>query len=192
MTGTPATGSDVRARAGDAGLDDLEPLDASGGSTDEAAADRPLPPRARRSPTRVRTTRRLVFAGVVIVGAIGFLLYKGLTSAVVYFKTTNEAVAARAQLGTSTFQLEGVVANGSVHQLGGGRVAFVVTGGNDKINVVNSGAPPQLFRAGIPVVVVGHFTGTGDNFVSDQILVKHSNEYIAAHPDRVTVPTTTP
>jgi hypothetical protein len=33
--------------------------------------------------------------------------------------------------------------------------------------------------------VVGHFVGTTDRFASDQILVKHSNSYIAAHPNRV-------
>jgi cytochrome c-type biogenesis protein CcmE len=161
----------------------------------DAAALFPEPAPALQRPRQrhpVRTKRRLAFAGIVVAGAIGFLLYKGLTSAVVYFKTANEAVAERAQLGNSTFQLEGVVVSGSVHQMSGGRVAFVVAGGGASIPVVNTGDPPQLFRAGIPVVVVGHFVGSGTSFVSDQILVKHSNEYIAAHPDRVTVPSTTP
>lgn len=166
-------------------LDDAESPDA--GADEPTPAGPPASPRLRpRSP--VRTRRRLALAAVVIAGAAGFLLYKGLTSAVVYFKTADEAVADRAQLGDTTFQLEGVVAAGSVHQLGGGRVAFVVTSGGARVPVVNSGEPPQLFRAGIPVVVVGHFVGTSDRFVSDQILVKHSNEYIAAHPGRVTVP----
>ena len=186
---------DAAIGAAGAELDDPEPLEARTGSGEPAApaaAAAGMPGAARRSPARVRTTRRLALAAVVIAAAIGFLLYKGLTSAVVYFKTASEAVADRAQLGTSTFQLEGVVAKGSVHQLGGGRVAFMLTGGSARIDVVNTGAPPQLFRAGVPVVVVGHFTGTGNDFASDEILVKHSNEYIAAHPDRVTVPTTTP
>jgi cytochrome c-type biogenesis protein CcmE len=126
--------------------------------------------------------------GIVLLAAIGFVLYKGLTSALVYFKTANEAVADRAQLGNSTFQLEGIVVRGSVRQLGGGRVAFTVEGGGASVPVVNTGEPPQLFRAGIPVVVVGHFVGTSNEFASDQILVKHSNQYIAAHPGRVTVP----
>jgi len=51
--------------------------------------------------------------------------------------------------------------------------------------VTNTGSPPQLFQPGIPVIVVGHFVGASDRFVSDQILVKHSNSYIAAHPNRV-------
>jgi cytochrome c-type biogenesis protein CcmE len=168
-------------------LDDFESPDAAGDAAPQPAPHHPRP--RQRHP--VRTKRRLAFAGIVIAGAIGFLLYKGLTSAVVYFKTANEAVAARSQLGDSTFQLEGVVVSGTVRQLSGGRVAFTVTGGGASIPVVNTGDPPQLFRAGIPVVVVGHFSGTSNLFVSDQILVKHSNQYIAEYPSRVTVPPTT-
>jgi cytochrome c-type biogenesis protein CcmE len=125
---------------------------------------------------------------VVLLAAIGFLLYKGLTSALVYFKTANEAIAARSQLGDSTFQLEGVVLKGTVRQLGGGRVAFTVAEGGAEIPVVNDGEPPELFGPGIAVVVVGHFVGSTNDFASDQVLVKHSQQYIAAHPTRVTVP----
>jgi cytochrome c-type biogenesis protein CcmE len=146
------------------------------------------PGRAPRPWARPRTSRRLAAVGVVLLAAIGFLLYKGLTSALVYFKTANEAIADRAQLGNSTFQLEGVVLKGTVKQLGGGRVGFTVAAGGAAIPVVNDGEPPQLFRAGIAVVVVGHFVGSSNDFASDQVLVKHSQQYIAAHPSRVTVP----
>jgi cytochrome c-type biogenesis protein CcmE len=54
--------------------------------------------------------------------------------------------------------------------------------------VANTGSPPQLFQANIAVVVVGHFTSdVSHNFVSHQILVKHSENYCAAHPGRVKV-----
>jgi cytochrome c-type biogenesis protein CcmE len=66
-----------------------------------------------------------------------------------------------------------------------------MTSGSTKVPVVNTGSPPQLFGANIPVIAVGHFNGTsltGLSFVSNQILVKHSSNYIAAHPGRVTAP----
>ena len=54
--------------------------------------------------------------------------------------------------------------------------------------VTNTGSPPQLFQANIAVVVVGHFThDVSHTFVSHQILVKHSENYCAAHPGRVKV-----
>jgi len=140
------------------------------------------------SPEQRRQRRRLGVVGAVIVAALGFLIFKGLTTAIVFFKTANEAVAQRATLGDGTFQLEGTVVPGTVHLFrtdSGATVAFAVESSGVKVDVVNTGSPPQLFQPGIPVVVVGHFVGATDQFASDQILVKHSNSYIQAHPARV-------
>lgn len=123
--------------------------------------------------------------GVILAAAVGFLLYKGLTSAVVYFKTADEAVASRGSLGNSTFQLEGTVVPCSVRKIGPDAYDFTVASGRARVPVENAGVPPQLFRANDAVVLVGHFVGAGNLFSSNQILVKHSNSYVAAHPDRV-------
>ncbi len=101
----------------------------------------------------------------MIVAAIGFLIFKGLTSAIVFFKTANEAVAQRATLGNSTFQIEGMVLPGTVRTVrdgSGTTVAFVVESSGVKVAVTNTGSPPQLFQPGIPVIVVGHFVGATD------------------------------
>jgi cytochrome c-type biogenesis protein CcmE len=128
---------------------------------------------------------RYAVVGMVLVGAFAFLLAKGLGSALNFYLPADQAVAQRATLGSQTFNLEGVVERGSVHATGRG-VDFVVTSGSAHLEVDNSGSPPQLFQPGIPVIAVGHFSGPV--FVSDQILVKHSSTYIAAHPGRVTAP----
>lgn len=113
-------------------------------------------------------------------------MFKGLTTSLNYFETVNQAVAARASLGNRTFHLEGVVVPGTVHQTPQG-ADFVVASDGVSLHVVNVGSPPQLFKPGVPVVVVGHFSGAG--FSSNQIMVKHSASYIAAHPNRVKAPT---
>jgi cytochrome c-type biogenesis protein CcmE len=149
---------------------------------------RPKPVAKALSAEQRRQRGRLAVVGVVIVAAIGFLVFKGITSAVVFFKTANEAVAQRATLGNSTFQLEGTVVPGTVRTIASRNattVAFVIESSGVKVVVNNTGSPPQLFQSGIPVIVVGHFVGATDDFASDQILVKHSNSYIAAHPNRV-------
>ena len=166
--------------------DGFEDESASGEAGTALSAPRRIP--RILSPEQRRQRRRLEVAGVVIVAAIGFLVFKGLTSAIVFFKTANEAVAQRATLGNSTFQLEGMVLPGTVHLIresSGTTVGFVVESSGVKVAVTNTGSPPQLFQPGIPVIVVGHFVGASDRFASDQILVKHSNSYIAAHPNRV-------
>ncbi len=165
-----------------AGEDEVSSGDAGSAPAAPGRVPRPLSAEQRRQ------RRRLAVVGVVIVAAIGILVFKGITSAIVFFKTANEAVAQRAALGNSTFQLEGIVVPGTVHDISkqtGTSVAFVVESSGVKVAVTNIGSPPQLFQPGIPVIVVGHFVGSTDRFASDQILVKHSNSYIAAHPNRV-------
>jgi cytochrome c-type biogenesis protein CcmE len=128
---------------------------------------------------------RYTVVGLVLVGSLAFILAKGLGSALNFYLTANQAVAERATLGGQTINLEGVVEPGSVHYTAKG-ADFVVTSGPTKVQVDNTGSPPQLFGPDIPVIAVGHFSGNA--FVSDQILVKHSSTYIAAHPGRVTAP----
>jgi len=145
------------------------------------------PPTPHGAATTERTSHRLRYAvvGIVLVGSLAFLLAKGLSSALNFYLPADQALAQRATLGSQTFNLEGVVKPGSVHDIRGG-VDFVVTAGSASVQVDNSTSPPQLFQNNIPVIAVGHFSGT--TFVSDQILVKHSSTYIAAHPGRVTAP----
>jgi cytochrome c-type biogenesis protein CcmE len=148
--------------------------------------EHPEPPSSEAPPERQRGHRlRYVVVGLVLVGALVFLLAKGIGSALNFYVTADQAVAQRATLGSKTLNVEGLVEPGSIHATPQG-VDFVVTSGSTSLQVDNTGSPPQLFAANIPVIAVGHFSG--DAFVSDQILVKHSANYIAAHPGRVTAP----
>ena len=124
--------------------------------------------------------------GLVLVGALVFLVVKGLSSALNFYLPADQAMAQRATLGTPDLQSRG-----------GGRAGldpFDPERGGLRGHLgidparrwCNTGSPPQLFQPDIPVIAVGHFSGT--TFVSDQILVKHSSNYIAAHPGRVTAP----
>jgi cytochrome c-type biogenesis protein CcmE len=68
----------------------------------------------------------------------------------------------------------------------GADVAFAIASKGVQVPVVNHGSPPQLFQSNVPVVLQGHFAG--QQFLSDQIMVKHSAVYIGQHPGRVTAP----
>ncbi|HWD24249.1 MAG TPA: cytochrome c maturation protein CcmE [Acidimicrobiales bacterium] len=163
--------------------DDFESPDAATPADLDAP---PMPPLRSGSPRARRSRRRVYVAGAIVLVAIGFLIFKGVTSAFVYFKTAEQAVADRSSLGNSTFQIEGTVVAGSRHGTADPSVfSFDISSGKTRVHVDNTGAPPQLFAPGIPVVLVGHFEGGSDRFASDQILVKHSNQYKAAHPNRV-------
>jgi cytochrome c-type biogenesis protein CcmE len=145
------------------------------------APDGPPAPVRRRPRHRLRLL--LVFA--VLAGAVVFLLVEGLGSSLDYFDTVHQALAKKSTLGTTTFRLEGTVVPGTIHETRLG-TNFSVSGSGQTVAVENRGSPPQLFQPDIPVVVVGHFASGGSYvFVSNQIMVKHSASYVAAHPDRV-------
>lgn len=144
--------------------------------------DQPAPPAPRRR-AAIGGRRRLV-AGLVIAGALGFLLLRAVGDATVYFKTADEAVAERESLGTKRFRLEGLVVPGTVED-GTEEVDFTIRGQQGAtVEVVHQGDVPELFQPDIPVVLEGRFQG--QTFVSDRILVKHTNEYKAENPERVT------
>ena len=145
------------------------------------------PPSARAATTPRVTSHRLRYAtvGVVLIGAFAFLLVKGLSSAINFYLPVDQALHQRSTLGTQTFNLEGLVEPGSIQSTTQG-VDFTLTAGGDSVRVVNTGSPPQLFQKNIPVIAVGHLSG--GTFLSNQILVKHSANYIAANPGRVTAP----
>ena len=134
---------------------------------------------------RARNRRFRVWVPIfVVLAALGFLIFKGIGNSLVYFRTVDEALTMRSTLGTETFRLEGVVQPGSVQTNSQGGVDFQLVGQDGKtISVVDTANPPELFQPNLPVVLVGHFSSTV--FLSDQIMVKHSANYIAAHPDRV-------
>lgn len=131
----------------------------------------------------IDTRRRLWLAGIVVLAALGFLVFQGLGNATLYFRTADEAVAQREQLGDRRFRIEGDVVDGSVRQVGND-VSFTLTKNDVRVPVQHKGDPPELFRPGIPVVLEGRFQG--DHFSSDRILVKHSETYVAENPERVT------
>jgi cytochrome c-type biogenesis protein CcmE len=121
--------------------------------------------------------KRTTIAIAVILLALGFLVFQGLGNATVYFKTVDEAVAQKRQLGHDRFRIEGTV----VDEPKDGR--FTIKGMTNSAAIVHSGDIPQLLQVGIPVVLEGRWDG--DHFASDRVMVKHTSEYREKNPDRV-------
>lgn len=135
----------------------------------------PARPRVRRSSA---SRRQRVVAVLVILGALGFLAVRGLANALDYYLTAKQAVAQRAQLGDKDFRMQGTVMPG-VRQVGT-ELDFSITSEHVDVKIISTGAPPQLFKVGLPVVLEGHWDG--DTFMSDQIMVQHGSNYVEAKP----------
>jgi cytochrome c-type biogenesis protein CcmE len=143
----------------------------------------PAPPVLRRRSRLLASRRRQVVAAVIVVGAIGFVVVKGLTNATSYFLYTNQAVAQRASLGTKPFRIEGTVEH-NVRRVGT-ETDFTIYSHGVAVPVVSSGSPSGLFKPGIPVVLAGHWAASGPTYESSQIMVKHTANYVEAHPSRL-------
>jgi len=147
--------------------------------------DEDLPPLVTSRRPRQAKRGRIIVSSVVALAAIGFLVSKGLGSATVYFKTADEAVAERQALGTRRFRIEGSVQSGTISQ-DAGRLLFRILGERGAVvQVIHTGGQPTgLFKESIPVVLEGHWAGQGPEYLSDKIIVKHSETYRAANPGR--------
>ena len=161
----------------------IDPDESPDAATPDDVPPRPVlrsgPPRQRRS------KKRLYLAGAVVVIAIGFLIYKGVTSAFVYFKTADQAIADRASSATRPSTSKGPSSRARSTGVPGRRLVRDLLPNKTTVTVDNTAVPPDLFQAGVPVVLVGHFIGLSETFASEQILVKHSNQYKAQYPSRV-------
>jgi cytochrome c-type biogenesis protein CcmE len=134
----------------------------------------------------VRGRGRFLVVCLLLVAAVGLLLYKGLLSSLDYFDTVDQALAHRAQIGDSVIRLEGVVDCGTVVSSPTGTWFSISGVDGRRVQVRNAGSPPDLFAPNIPVVVVGRFAASSSIvFDSNQIMVKHSDNYAAKHPGRV-------
>ena len=124
--------------------------------------------------------RAWIVVGVALVlGAFGYLLYGGLDQNIVYFLTPQELLAKGTKGQDVPVRLGGQVVPGSVAWNADALdLRFRVTDGAKEVPVHSKGAPPQMFRDGMGVVVEGRYRRDGV-FESTNLMVKHSNEYRA-------------
>jgi cytochrome c-type biogenesis protein CcmE len=121
----------------------------------------------------------LVLTLVVILSGFGYLLYGGIDNNIVYFLTPHELLAKGARGFDVPLRLGGQVVPGSVQWNAATLdLRFRVTDGTGEVSVKSRGAPPQMFRDGMGVVVEGKYRREGI-FESSNLMVKHSNEYRA-------------
>jgi cytochrome c-type biogenesis protein CcmE len=134
--------------------------------------------------TRRRRSPWAYGALVAVLLGLGVVVYQGLTSASLYFYNADEAVEQRTDLGDKRFRLQGTVLGESITPTDDG-VDFTVAFNSVRVDVHHDGDPPELFQAGIPVVLEGRWAETGDVFASDTIRVKHSEQYEADNGERL-------
>lgn len=128
-----------------------------------------------------QTTRRILALGALAISAtvLFYLSTSTMGEDLVYYWSPTEITDRGDSAYNATVRLGGMVEPGSVDwEPDSQRLAFRVTDGAHSVAVEGKGAPPQMFREGIGVVVEGKLSRDGV-FRTNTVMVKHSNEYKA-------------
>ena len=127
----------------------------------------------------MRHRAKFIVGGLVIAGALGYMIYAGVTQSAVYFVTPAELRAAAVP--GKAYRLGGMVVPGSLKwEARALDLSFTLSDGAATVPVRHKGTPPDLFGEGRGAVVEGSWTDQG-YFKATLIMAKHSEEYQAPH-----------
>ena len=120
---------------------------------------------------------RLVFLALILASVIltVFLVLQSLKENVVYFQSPSE-IKSLIELNKKKIRVGGMVKEQSVF-IKSNEVNFIITEFKNEINVVYSGAVPNLFAEGKGVVAEG-FLKDKNYFSATKILAKHDENYM--------------
>ena len=120
---------------------------------------------------------RFVFLALILASVIltVFLVLQSLKENVVYFQSPSE-IKSLIELNKKKIRVGGMVKEQSV-LINSDEVNFIITDFKNEINVVYSGAVPNLFAEGKGVVAEG-FLRDKNYFTATKILAKHDENYM--------------
>jgi cytochrome c-type biogenesis protein CcmE len=122
---------------------------------------------------------KFVIGGLVILAALGYMIWAGVTQSAVYFVTPSELTAS--PVAGKAYRLGGLVTPGSLKwEPKTLDLTFTMSDGRATVPVRHKGAAPDLFGEGRGAVVEGQWTAEG-YFKASLIMAKHSEEYKAPH-----------
>ena len=120
---------------------------------------------------------RIIFLVLILASVIltVFLVLQSLKENVVYFQSPSE-IKSLIELNKKKIRVGGMVKEQSVF-INSDKVNFIITDFKNEINVVYSGAVPNLFAEGKGVVAEG-FLKDKNYFTATKILAKHDENYM--------------
>jgi cytochrome c-type biogenesis protein CcmE len=120
---------------------------------------------------------RFVFLALILASVIltVFLVLQSLKENVVYFQSPSE-IKSLIELNKKKIRVGGMVKEQSIF-IDSDKVNFVITDFKNEINIVYTGAVPNLFAEGKGVVAEG-FLKDKNYFTATKILAKHDENYM--------------
>ena len=120
---------------------------------------------------------RFIFLALILASVIltVFLILQSLRNNIIYFKSPSE-IKFLIELSKKKIRVGGMVKEQSV-SINSNEVNFIITDFKNEINVIYSGAVPNLFAEGKGVVAEG-FLKDKNYFTATKILAKHDENYM--------------
>ena len=125
-------------------------------------------------------TKKLWVAGIVLLGAVGYLAYAGAQQGWVYYVPVDKFVSDPAQQRHRVRLMGKVAEQDLLIEAAQLRARFVLEAGGKRMPVSYRGSVPDLFKAGVDVVVEGKLNAAG-TFDADVLLTKCASKYDAKH-----------
>jgi cytochrome c-type biogenesis protein CcmE len=144
----------------------------------QSALTIPEEKRSQPKTPRKRLPISFIIAGLVILGAIAYLVYANTQADAVYYFTVSELKhCTSTACTTQSVRVAGVVQAGSIVRNDQTQtVKFVIVDGGQSLPVIYNGIVPDIFQPGITVVAEGHYTGQGP-FQAQTILTKCPSKF---------------
>ena len=120
---------------------------------------------------------RFLFLALILISVIlsVFLILKSLKENVVYFQSPSE-IQKLNEISKKIIRVGGMVKENSII-MDSDKINFIITDFKNEINVIYSGAVPNLFAEGKGVVAEG-FLKDKNYFTATKILAKHDENYM--------------
>lgn len=129
---------------------------------------------ARRRP---RTKLRFLVAGLVVVVAIGYMIFAAMQGGSEYYVTTGELLAMGETAVGQPVKLGGRVIEGSVRwDRGTNSMSFTLTDGSQTMPVSYRGIVPDSFQPGNDVILEGKLADDG-SFQATAMMAKCASKY---------------
>ena len=135
---------------------------------------------------RILKNRKFLIGGIIVVAAIGYLSFMGLSSAATYYYEVNEVLAQAGSLQGENVRVHGKAGAGSVVSEAQNTLLKFTLEDYEKegsLPVVYSGVVPDTFKEDAEVVVEGRLEA-GGVFRAHTLLAKCPSKYEAAEKGR--------
>jgi cytochrome c-type biogenesis protein CcmE len=120
--------------------------------------------------------RRFLIAALIVVAAVGALIYIGVRGSSMYYMTLAELKAQPDTVYGDKIRLGATVVDGSIQSGADGVTRFIVTDGTNELPVSYKGGLPDTFGDGTDVVLQGKLIPSG-TFEASSLLTKCPSKY---------------